>query len=41
LGYLRGKENSPYLWLLSVGGLALSFLWRARITSHRNLNIAG
>ncbi len=39
-GYLGSKENSSYLWLLAVGGLALSFLWRALIVSYRNLNTA-
>ena len=40
VGYLGGKENSPYLWLLAVGGLALCVLWRVLITSYRNLNTA-
>jgi hypothetical protein len=40
VGYLTSKENSQYLWLLAVAGLALSFLWRALIRSYRDLNTA-
>ena len=39
VGYL-GKEGSQYLWLLAIGGIALSYLWRVLIVSYRNLNTA-
>jgi hypothetical protein len=40
VGYLTSKDSTEYLWLLAVGGIALSVLWEALITSYRNLNTA-
>lgn len=40
VGYLSSKSSIDYLWMLSLGGIALSILWEALITSYRNLNTA-
>jgi hypothetical protein len=40
VGYLTSKDSNEHLWMLSAGGMALSILWEALITSYRNLNTA-
>jgi len=40
VGYLSVKETGEYMWMLALGGIALSVLWEALITSYRNLNTA-
>lgn len=40
VGYLSSKDTGEYLWLLALGGITLSVLWEALITSYRNLNTA-
>jgi hypothetical protein len=40
VGYLAAKDTGEYLWMLALGGIALSILWEALITSYRNLNTA-
>jgi len=40
VGYLSSKDSVEYLWMLALGGIALSVLWEALITSYRNLNTA-
>jgi hypothetical protein len=40
VGYLTTKDVSEHLWMLALGGIALSVLWEALITSYRNLNTA-
>lgn len=40
VGYLTAKDTSEHLWMLAAGGIALSVLWEALITSYRNLNTA-
>lgn len=40
VGYLSAKESGEYMWMLAMGGIALSVLWEALITSYRNLNTA-
>jgi hypothetical protein len=40
VGYLSAKETGEYMWMLALGGIALSVLWEALITSYRNLNTA-
>jgi hypothetical protein len=40
VGYLTAKESNEHLWMLAAGGMALSVLWEALITSYRNLNTA-
>lgn len=40
VGYLTSRDSVEYLWMLALGGIALSVLWEALITSYRNLNTA-
>jgi hypothetical protein len=40
VGYLTAKDSNEHLWMLAAGGMALSVLWEALITSYRNLNTA-
>jgi hypothetical protein len=40
VGYLAAKDTGEYMWMLAAGGIALSVLWEALITSYRNLNTA-
>lgn len=40
VGYLGAKDVEEYMWMLALGGIALSVLWEALITSYRNLNTA-
>ena len=40
VGYLSSKDAGAFLWLLAVAGIALCILWKALITSYRNLNTA-
>lgn len=40
VGYLTSRDSTENLWMLSVAGIALCWLWKALITSYRNLNTA-
>jgi hypothetical protein len=40
VGYITTKDTSDYLWLLSVVGVSLCYLWYCLIRSYRNLNSA-
>lgn len=40
VGYLSSKDTEDYLWLLALGGITLSVLWEALITSYKHLNTA-
>lgn len=40
VGYLSAKETGEYMWMLALGGIALSALWGTLIISYRNLNTA-
>lgn len=40
VGYLTAKESNEYLWMLGLGGIALSCFWYQLIRSYKNLNTA-
>jgi hypothetical protein len=40
VSYLSSQKASDYMWMLALGGIALSVLWESLITSYRNLNTA-
>src|SRR5258706_15754748 len=40
VGYLSARDTGEYMWMLALGGIALSGLWEALITSYRDLNTA-
>lgn len=40
VGYLTSRESTENLWMLAVAGMSLCWLWKALITSYRNLNTA-
>lgn len=40
IGYLSSKETGEFMWLLAIAGMTLCILWKALITSYRNLNTA-
>lgn len=40
VGYLTAKDSQEYMWMLALGGIALTILWEALITSYSNLNTA-
>lgn len=40
VGYLSVKETGEHMWMLALGGIALSGLWRVLIISYSNLNTA-
>lgn len=40
VGYLTVKDTSEHLWMLALGGIALSILWRWQIRSYSQLNSA-
>lgn len=40
VGYLTSKETTENLWMLAIAGITLCWLWKALITSYRNLNTA-
>jgi hypothetical protein len=40
VGYITPKDANENLWMLAVAGIALCWLWKALITSYKNLNTA-
>jgi hypothetical protein len=40
VGYLAGKDQESYLWIISIAGITLTVFWRAMIRSYRDLNTA-